>query len=262
MTLLQGRRGLVIGIANRRSIAFGIAKACHEAGAELALTYQSAKLASRVRPLAEELEAPICKELDVTEQEPLNALGNEIEERFGRLDFLVHAVASARREELEGRFVDTSLAGFRHAMEVSVYSLVALTKRFEKLLADAGGSVLTLSYYGANKALPHYNIMGVAKAALEAQVRYLAADLGPCGIRVNAISAGAVKTLSGSGIRGFRSMLAHVGACAPLRRNVSVEEIGRAALYPLSDLGSATTGEVIHVDAGYHALGAPGIVAR
>ncbi|MEO1481212.1 MAG: enoyl-ACP reductase [Myxococcota bacterium] len=259
MALLENRRGLVVGIANQRSIAYGIAKSAHANGAELALTYQGDKLEGRVRGIAAELGDAWCAPLDVTDTERLSEVADELRERWGRLDFLVHAVAYAERADLEGRFVETSREGFRTALDVSVYSLVSLARAFEPLLAEARGSILTLSYYGAQKAVPNYNVMGVAKAALEASVRYLAADLGPSGIRVNAISAGPIKTLSAAGISGLRSMLSHVEAGAPMRRNVTIEDVGRAAMMPLSDLSSGMTGEVLHVDAGYHALGAVGV---
>lgn len=259
MALLDGKVGLVVGVANARSIAYGIAKAAHGAGGELALTYQSEKVGTRVRAIAEELGQAWCEPLDITNEARVAEVAAALNRRWGRLDFLVHAVAFAEREDLEGRFVDTSRQGFQTALDVSVYSLVALARAFESLLAEARGSVLTLSYHGAQKAMPHYNVMGVAKAALESTVRYLAADLGPSGIRVNALSAGPVKTLSAAGIRGLRSMLAHVGATAPMRRNVCIDEIGQAALMPLSHMSTGMTGEVFHVDAGYHAVGAPGV---
>ncbi len=259
MSVLQGKRGVVVGIANQRSIAYGIAKAAHEAGAQLVLTYQGEKLEGRVREIASELGGAPCHPLDLTDGEQLAGVVERVREHFGAVDFLVHAVAFAERSDLEGRFLDTSRDGFLTAMDISVFSLVSLTRAFEPLFAPEGASVLTLSYYGAEKAVPNYNVMGVAKAALEATVRYLAVDLGRKSVRVNAISAGPIKTLSAAGIRGLRSMLAHLEATAPLRRNVTIEDIGRAALYPLSALGSGMTGEVIHVDAGYHALGAPGV---
>lgn len=261
MGLLSGSKGLIVGVANQRSIAYGIARAARAAGAELALTFQGSKLEGRVRAISEELQASLCCALDVTDPEQLAHVAELVDREFGALDFLVHAVAFADRADLEGRFVDTSPQGFRTAMDVSVYSLIALARAFESGLAKRGGSVLTLSYYGAQKAIPNYNVMGVAKAALEASVRYLAADLGPHGIRVNALSAGPIKTLSAAGLRGLRSMLTHVEGSAPLRRNVTIEDVGQAALYPLSSLSAGMTGEVIHVDAGFHTLGASGAEA-
>jgi len=258
MGLLEGRRGLIVGIANERSIACGIAKACAAQGASLAITYQSERLAKRVLPIAEELGAEVVVPCDLTDDEQVAALVAKVESAWGKLDFVVHAVAFANREDLEGRFIDTSLDGFRAAMDVSVYTLVSLTRACEGLLraSESGGSVLTLSYYGSEKAIPNYNVMGVAKAALEAAVRYLAVDLGPVGLRVNAISAGAIKTLSAAGIKGMRGMLAKSAEVSPMKRAVTIDDIGRSALYVLSDLSSGMTGEVIHVDAGYHAIGA------
>ena len=258
MAVLEGRRGLVVGIANERSIAYGIAKACVAQGAEVALTYQNERLAKRVEPIAEELGAVFVQPCDLMDPVQVEALNARLEQEWGSLDFLVHAVAFANREDLEGRFVDTSLAGFRTAMDVSVYTLVSLTRACEGLLAasEKGASVLTLSYYGSEKAVPNYNVMGVAKAALEASVRYLASELGPAGIRVNAVSAGPIKTLSAAGIKGMRGMLARSADVTPLRRTVTIDDVGGAAVFALSDLGSGMTGEVVHVDAGYHAVGA------
>lgn len=263
MGILSGKRGLVVGIANERSLAYGIARACAEHGAELAITYQNEKLATRVEPLASALGAKLCLPCDLTESDAVAGLVGRLTEAWGGLDFVVHAVATAKREELEGRFVDTSREGFLLALDVSVYTLVSLTRALEPLLAgrERGAAVLTLSYYGAEKAIPNYNVMGVAKAALEASVRYLAVDLGPRGVRVNAISAGPVRTLSAAGIRGMRSMLGAVERAAPLRRNVTIDDVGGAAVYLLSDLGRGTTGEVLYVDSGYHVLGASGLDA-
>lgn len=258
MPLLEGRRGLVVGIANERSIAYGIARAAAREGAELAVTCQDERLARRVEPIAERLDADLVRICDLTSEEDVANLAATLRARWGRLDFVVHAVAYANRDELDGRFLDTSRNGFAMALDVSVYSLVSLVRALEPLLSAAGAaSVLTLSYYGSEKAVPSYNVMGVAKAALEAAVRYLAVDLGRSGVRVNAISAGAIKTLSAAGIRGLREMLAHVADQSPLRRNVDIDDVGRAALWALSDLSSGTTGEVLHVDAGYNILGAP-----
>jgi len=256
MELMQGRRGLVVGIANERSLAYGIARACRREGAELAVTYQNERLLRRVQPLATELGAALLAPCDLTAPADLERLVKLLRDRFGALDFVVHAVAHARREELEGRLLDTSREGFVEAMEVSAYSLLALTRAVEPLLlAGQAPSVLTLTYYGSDKAFPNYNVMGLAKAALEAGVRYLAAELGPAGIRVNAISAGPVKTLSAAGVSGLRDILASVPRVAPLRRNVTIDDVGNAALFLLSELSAATTGEVIFADAGYHVVG-------
>jgi enoyl-[acyl-carrier protein] reductase I len=256
MKLLDGKKALIFGVANNRSIAWGIAQALHNQGAELGFSYGIAQLEKRVRPLAAELGVTFVEQCDVTSDEEIEAAFTKAADHFGQIDILVHAVAFARQEDLEGRFYNTSREGFRLALDVSAYSLVALTRAAVPLMPH-GGSVLTLSYYGAEKVVPHYNVMGVAKAALEASVRYLAADLGPQGIRVNAISAGPIKTLAAAGIAGFRKMLHYVGERAPLRRNVDQDEVGRSALWLCSDLGSGITGEVIYVDAGYHILGMP-----
>lgn len=253
MGLLTGTRGLIVGIANERSLAYGIARAARAEGAELAVTYQNELMKKRVEPIAAELGAFLTAPCD---------LGNDAEiaavvAKLGSLDFVVHAVASAKREELTGRFVDTSRDGFAMAMDVSVYSLVTLAKHVAPLLAQStkNPSILTLSYIGSQVVVPSYNVMGVAKAALEAAVRYLATDLGPSGVRVNALSAGPVRTLSAAGVRGLREMLACVEREAPLRRNIDIDDVGRAALAPLSALGSGMTGEVLFVDSGYHVLG-------
>lgn len=256
MKLLDGKKALIFGVANKHSIAWGIAQALHQQGAELGFSYGLAQLEKRVRPLAAELGVTFVEKCDVTSDEEVDATFQKAADHFGHIDILVHAIAFARQEDLEGRFYNTSREGFRLALDVSAYSLVALTRAAVPLMPD-GGSVLTLSYYGAEKVVPHYNVMGVAKAALEATVRYLAADLGPQGIRVNAISAGPIKTLAAAGIAGFRKMLNYVGERAPLRRNVDQDEVGRSALWLCSDLGSGVTGEVIYVDAGYHILGMP-----
>jgi enoyl-[acyl-carrier protein] reductase I len=256
MKLLDGKKALIFGLANNRSIAWGIAQALHEQGAELGFSYGIPQLEKRVRPLAAQLGVSFVEQCDVSSDEEIEATFEKAREHFGRIDILVHAIAFARQEDLEGRFYNTSREGFRLALDVSAYSLVALTRAAVPLM-PAGGSVLTLSYYGAEKVVPHYNVMGVAKAALEASVRYLAADLGPQGIRINAISAGPIKTLAAAGIAGFRKMLHYVGERAPLRRNVDQDEVGRSALWLCSDLGSGITGEVIYVDAGYHILGMP-----
>ena len=252
--LMAGKRGLILGIANDRSLAWGIAKAVHAQGAELAVTYQGEALHKRVRPLAERLGTDVVLPADVTDPASLDALFGELGERWGRLDFLVHAVAFSDKEELKGRYADTSLKNFQHTMQVSCYSFTDLARRAEPLMQD-GGCLLTLTYAGSERVMPHYNVMGVAKAALEASVRYLAVDLGGKAIRVNAISAGPVKTLAASGIGDFRYILKWNELNAPLKRNTSIEDVGGAAVYLLSDLGAGTTGEVLHVDSGYHVVG-------
>jgi len=254
--ILEGKKGLVFGIANHRSIAWGIAQALHEHGAELGFSYGLPQLERRVRPLAESLGVDFVEKCDVTKDGEIEAVFQKAEDAFGEIDILVHAIAYAQQEDLTGRFVDTSRDGFKVAMDISAYSLVALTRAARPLMSK-GGSVLTMTYYGAEKAVPHYNVMGVAKAALEASVRYLAADLGPDNVRVNAISAGPIKTLSAAGISGFRKMLHYVEERAPLRRNVDQDEVGQTALWLCSDLSSGVTGEVVYVDAGYHILGMP-----
>jgi enoyl-[acyl-carrier protein] reductase I len=260
MALLSGRRGLILGIANERSLAHGIARAARREGAALALTYQNERLRGSVEALAGSLEAELVLPCDLTRDEEVTRLRDALAGRWGRLDFLVHAVAGARREELDGRFVDTSRDGFAMALDVSVYSLVAAVRALEPLLREGEApSVLTLTYLGAERAVPHYNVMGVAKAALEATVRYLARDLGPAGIRVNALSPGPIRTLSAAGVKGMRKMLAQVERDAPLRRNVTIDDVGDAALVALSALGRGVTGEIVHVDAGYHCIGAPGL---
>jgi enoyl-[acyl-carrier protein] reductase I len=252
--LMRGKRGLVVGVANNRSLAWGIVQACRNQGAEIALTYQGDAMKKRVEPLAAEIGATVVGHCDVTDPASIDAVFNEIERQWGGLDFLVHAVAFSDKGELTGRFVDTTAANFDQTMAISCYSLVALARRAEPLMKD-GGSIVTLSFYGAEKWIPHYNVMGVAKAALEASVRYLAADLGPGGIRVNALSAGPAKTLAASGIGDFRYILKWNEDNAPLRRTVTTSEVGDAALYLLSDLSRAVTGEVHHVDSGYHIVG-------
>jgi enoyl-[acyl-carrier protein] reductase I len=253
-TFMAGKRGLIMGVANNRSIAWGIAKACADQGAEIALTYQGDALKKRVGPLAEELGSSVVLPCDVTDTASVDALFAEIEKQWGKLDFLVHAIAFSDKAELDGRYVDTSENNFTQTMLVSCYSLTALSRRAEKLMSD-GGSIITLTYYGAEKVMPHYNVMGVAKAALEASVRYLAADLGKNGIRVNAISAGPIKTLAASGISDFRYILKWNEYNSPLRRTVTIDEVGGAGVYLLSDLSRGVTGEVHHVDAGYHVQG-------
>ena len=252
--LMKGKRGLIMGLANDKSIAWGIAKACADAGAELAFSYQGEALLKRVEPLAAQVGSDIVLPCDVGDEASIDALFDALQERWGKLDFIVHAIGFSDKNELRGRYVDTSRANFQMSMDISVYSFTAVVQRAEKMMTD-GGSCLTLTYYGAEKVMPHYNVMGVAKAALEASVRYLAEDLGKDGIRVNAISAGTIKTLAASGIGDFRLIMKWNEYNSPLRRTVTQEEVGKSALYLLSDLGSAVTGEVLHVDAGYHVVG-------
>ncbi len=252
--ILAGKRGLILGLANNRSIAWGIARAAAEAGAELAFTYQGESLEKRVRPLAAELGGEVLGHCDVTETESLDAAFAGIERLWGGLDFVVHCVAFSDRDQLTGRYVDTSAENFKNTLLVSCYSFTAVAQRAEKLMRD-GGAMLTLTYYGAEKWMPHYNVMGVAKAALEASVRYLAADLGEKNIRINAISAGPIKTLAASGIGDFRYILKWNEYNAPLRRSVSIEEVGESAVFLLSPMARGITGEILHVDAGYHIVG-------
>jgi enoyl-[acyl-carrier protein] reductase I len=252
--LMAGKRGLIVGVANNRSIAWGIAKACADQGAEIALTYQGDAFKKRVEPLAAELGALVAGHCDVTDIASLDAVFAFVDKTWGKLDFLVHAVAFSDKEELDGRYLETTRDNFLRTMDISVYSLTAMAKRAEPLMKD-GGSILTLTYYGAEKVMPHYNVMGVAKAALEASVRYLAVDLGGNGIRVNAISAGPIKTLAASGIGDFRYILKWNEYNSPLKRTVTPEEVGASGLYLLSDMGRAVTGEVHHVDSGYHVVG-------
>lgn len=252
--LMAGKRGLILGVANNRSIAWGIARACADQGAEIALTYQGEAFKKRVEPLAAELGAHVVGHCDVTEPETLDAVFAEVKKVFGKIDFLVHAIAFSDKEELDGRYVETTRENFLRTMDISVYSFTTIAKRAEALMPD-GGSLVTLTYYGAEKVMPHYNVMGVAKAALEASVRYLAVDLGGSRIRVNAISAGPIKTLAASGIGDFRYILKWNEYNAPLRRTVTIEEVGDAGLYLLSDLSRGVTGEVHHVDSGYHVVG-------
>ncbi len=251
---LKGKRGLIMGVANDRSIAWGISKAAHEAGAELAFTYQGEALEKRVKPLAESLGSNILLPCDVTDEASIDAAFSEIEKRWGKIDFVVHAIAFSDKKELDGKYVDTSRQNFLRTMDISVFSFTAVSQRAAPLMKD-GGSLITLTYYGAEQVMPHYNVMGVAKAALECSVKYLAADLGADNIRVNAISAGPIKTLAASGIGDFRHILKWNELNAPLKRNVTIEDVGRSGLFLLSDLGSGVTGEVLHVDAGYHTVG-------
>ena len=252
--LLDGKRGLILGIANKRSIAWGIAQAAHREGARLAVTYQGQRLEENVRELAQQLRAPLVLPCDVSKDDDLRALGASVREGLGGLDFVVHAVAFALREELDGEFVNTSREGYRLAQDISSYSLTALARETAPLM-EAGGSIVTLSYLGGERVVPHYNVMGVAKAALEMSVRYLAADLGPRGIRVNAISAGPIKTLAASGVHGLSKMLEYHRTHAPLRKTTDQEEVGDAALFLVSHLSRGVTGEVIHVDGGFHVMG-------
>ena len=252
--LMRGKRGLVMGVANHRSLAWGIAKACHAHGAALALTYQGEVLQKRVEPLAREVGGIVVGHCDVTEPKTIDNAFAAVQSAWGAIDFLVHAVAFSDKDQLDGRYIDTTQDNFTQTMLVSCYSLTAIAQRAEKLMPN-GGVMLTLTYYGAEKWMPHYNVMGVAKAALEASVRYLAADLGVKNIRVNAISSGPIKTLAAAGIRDMRYILRWNEYNAPLRRNVSVEDVGEAAVYLLSDMSRNVTGEVHHVDAGYHIVG-------
>ena len=251
---MANKRGLIMGVANNRSIAWGIAKACHEAGAELAFTYQGDALKKRVEPLAEGIGSDIVLPCDVTDEASMDAVFEELESRWGKLDFLVHAIAFSDKDQLGGRYVDTTAENFNQTMAISCFSFTALAQRADKLMTD-GGSMVTLTYYGAEKVMPHYNVMGVAKAALEASVRYLAADLGKNNIRVNAISAGPIKTLAASGISDFRYILKWNEYNSPMRRTVTTEEVGGAGVYLLSDLSRGVTGEVHHADSGYHIVG-------
>ena len=253
-TLMAGKRGLVMGVANDRSIAWGIAKACAAQGAELAFTFQGEALEKRVRPLAAELGVKHVLAADVTDPASLDAVFATLQQDWGGLDFVVHAIAYSDKEELKGLYVDTTRANFLRTLDISCFSFTDLCRRAAPLM-NAGGSLLTLSYYGAERVMPHYNVMGVAKAALEASVRYLAADLGPRGIRVNAISAGPIKTLAASGIGDFRYILKWNELNAPMRRTVTIDEVGNSGVYLLSDLGAGVTGETLHVDNGYHVVG-------
>ena len=252
--LMAGRKGLIMGVANDRSLAWGIAQAAHAQGAELAFTYQGEALEKRVRPLAEGLGSDLVLPCDVSDDASMDGVFAALSEKWGKLDFLLHAIAFSDKEELKGKYVDTSFDNFQRTMAISCFSFTALAKRAAPLMTE-GGSLLTLTYYGAERVMPHYNVMGVAKAALEASMRYMAEDLGKKAIRVNAVSAGPIKTLAASGIGDFRYIQKWNEYNAPLRRNVTIEEVGNAALFLLSDLGKAVTGETMHVDAGYHIVG-------
>ena len=252
--LMSGKRGLIMGVANDKSIAWGIARMCHEQGAELAFTYQGDALGKRVKPLADSVGAELVLPCDVTDEASIDATFAAIEAKWGKIDFLVHAIGFSDKSELRGRYVDTSAANFKMTMDISVFSFTAVAQRAEKMMPD-GGALLTLTYYGAERVMPHYNVMGVAKAALEASVRYMAMDLGPKNIRVNALSAGPIKTLAASGIGDFRYILKWNELNSPLRRNVTTDDVGKAGMYLLSDLSSGVTGENHHVDSGYHIVG-------
>ena len=252
--LMQGKRGVILGVANNRSIAWGIAKACRAAGAEVALTWQGDALKKRVEPLATELGALLLGHCDVTDPATIDAAFDVLREKWGKIDFVVHAIAFSDKDELDGRYLETTAGNFSRTMLISCYSLTAIAQRAEKLMPD-GGSIVTLTYYGSEKWMPHYNVMGVAKAALEASVRYLAADLGEKNIRVNAVSAGPIKTLAFAGIADSRYLLKWNELHSPMRRNVTIEDVGDSALYLLSDMSRGVTGEVHHVDSGYHVVG-------
>lgn len=252
--LMAGKRGLIMGLANDKSIAWGIAKTLSEAGAELAFSYQGEALMKRVGPLAAQLGSDIVLPCDVSDEASIDALFDGLKNRWDSLDFVVHAIGFSDKNELRGRYVDTTRGNFAMTMDISVYSFTAVMQRAEKMMKN-GGSAVTLTYYGAEQVMPHYNVMGVAKAALEASVKYLAEDLGKDNVRVNAISAGPIKTLAASGIGDFRYIMKWNEYNSPLRRNVTIDEVGKTALYLLSDLGSGTTGENLHVDAGYHVVG-------
>jgi len=254
--IMEGKKGLVVGVANNRSIAYGIAKACVNQGAEVILTYQNDKLKPRVQKVANELNVKNIYPLDVSKPEELLSLKESIEKEYGKIDFLVHSVAFAPREALDGKFINTTKSAFNTAMEISVYSLIDLVQNLEPVLNE-GASILTLTYLGSQKYIPHYNVMGVAKAALEASVRYLAVDLGERNIRINALSAGPIKTLAASGIGDFSEILKYNEKNSPLRKNVTIDEVGKSGMYLLSDLSSGVTAEVHYVDAGYNAMGMP-----
>ncbi len=255
--VMQGKRGLVMGVANDRSIAWGIAKALSEAGAELAFTYQGEAFGSRLAPLAASVGSDFMVDVDVTDDASLDAAFDSLGARWSSLDFVVHAIAYSDKSELTGRFLNTSRANFKHSMDVSCYSFIEVARRAHPLMQEAGGTLITLTYQGSNRVVPNYNVMGVAKAALESATRYLANDLGPDGIRVNAISPGPMKTLAGSAIAGARRTYKHCDTNAPMRSNATLEAVGATAVYLCSDGGAFTTGEVIRVDGGFHVLGMP-----
>ncbi|MGR3814414.1 MAG: enoyl-ACP reductase FabI [Cognatishimia activa] len=255
--LLKGKRGLIMGVANDRSIAWGIAKAMHEAGAELAFTYQGEAFGKRLAPLAESLGSDFMVDVDVTDDASLDTAFDQLGQRWDNIDFVVHAIAYSDKNELTGRFLDTSRANFKNSMDISAYSLIEVARRAHPLMKDQGGTILTLTYQGSNRVTPFYNVMGVAKAALEAATRYLANDLGPEGIRVNAISPGPMKTLAGAAIGGARKTFRQTESNAPMRANATLEAVGGTAVYLASEAGACTTGEIIRVDGGYHVLGMP-----
>ena len=257
MTLsMAGKRGLIMGVANERSIAWGIAKAMHEAGAELAFTYQGEAFGKRVQPLAESLGSDILVDVDVTDDASMDRAFAQLKDRWGTLDFVVHAIAYSDKTELTGRFINTTRDNFKNSLSISCYSLIDVARRASDLMPE-GGTILTLTYQGSNRVTPFYNVMGVAKAALESATRYLANDLGPQGIRVNAISPGPMKTLAGAAIGGARKTFKHTDLNSPLRANATLEAVGGTAVYLASDAGACTSGEIIHVDGGYHVLGMP-----
>ena len=255
--VLAGKRGLIMGVANDRSIAWGIAKAMSEAGAELAFTYQGEAFGKRLAPLAESLGSDFMVDVDVTDDASLATAFAQLGQRWGTIDFLVHAVAYSDKNELTGRFIETSRANFKNSMDISAYSFIEVARRAYPMMKENGGSLLTLTYGGSNRVTPNYNVMGVAKAALESATRYLANDLGPDGIRVNAVSPGPMKTLAGAAIGGARKTYKHTEQNAPMRSNATLEAVGGTAVYLASDAGAYTTGEVIHVDGGFHVLGMP-----
>jgi len=257
MTTLQGKRGLIMGVANDRSIAWGIAKAMHEAGAELAFTHQGAAFGKRVAPLAASLGSDFLVDVDVTDDASLDAAFDQLAAKWPTIDFLVHAIAYSNKDELTGRFVDTTRDNFKNSLDISCYSLIEVARRAHPMMAENGGTILTLTYQGATRVTPYYNVMGVAKAALESATRYLANDLGPDGIRVNAISPGPMKTLAGAVIGGARKTFKHTGENAPMRSNATLDAVGGTAVYLTSDAGACTTGEILRVDGGYHVLGMP-----
>lgn len=252
--LMKGKRGLIMGVANDKSIAWGIAREMAAQGAELAFTYQGEAFGKRVQPLAASLGSSILVDADVTDDASLDIAFNELKEKWGKLDFIVHAVAYSDKNELVGRFVDTSRANFKNSLDISCYSLIEVSRRASELMTD-GGTILTLTYQGSNRVTPFYNVMGVAKAALESAARYLANDLGPQGIRVNAISPGPMRTLAGAAIGGARKTFRTTEANSPMRANATLESVGGTAVYLASDYGQCTTGEIIYVDGGYHVLG-------
>lgn len=262
MTILAGKKGLIMGVANNRSIAWGISQEAKKYGADLAFTYQGDALKKRVTPLAQSLDSDIVLPCDVTDEASIKAVFTTLEKKWGKLDFIVHAIAYSDKDELRGRYVDTSLENFKNTMHISAFSLISVCKYGEELMKKAGGgSVIALSYYGAEKVIPHYNVMGVAKSALESSVKYLAVDLGGNNIRVNAISAGPVKTLAASGIGDFKYIFKWNEHNSPLKKNITLEEVGGSAAYLLSDLSAGVTGETHHVDAGYHTVGMKAIDA-